>query len=184
MLKIEGCVGRVVDGVEVAAFDADGSRLATGSEGEIRVKNAPNTIGYYIGKGAEPPNAFVDGWFATGDIGLVDENRNLIIRGRATNVINIGGSKVNPELLEEEIRSFSQVRDVGVAGVERPEGFEEICAAIVSNTKLSVDEINAHLRRRNSRWGVNSVKLVPAVPRTASGKIDRAALKRLCSEVR
>ena len=182
VLKIDGCVGKVVEGVEIATFDADGSKLATGIEGEIRVRIPPNRIGHYIGTGAGEAAAFKEGWFSTGDIGLVDDDRNLIIRGRATNVINIGGSKVSPELLEEGIRSFSQVRDVGVAGVERSEGFEEICAAIVSNTKLTVDDVNAHLRRRNSRWGVHSVKLVPAIPRTASGKIDRGALKRLCSE--
>lgn len=120
--------------------------------------------------------------FVTGDIGLVDEDNNLIIRGRASNVINLGSSKVSPELLEEEIRAFSQVRDVGVSGVDRPEGFEDICAAIVSSSKLTVDDINAHLHRRNARWPVHMIKIVPAIPKTEAGKIDRVALKRLCSE--
>ena len=123
-----------------------------------------------------------DGWFATGDIGLVDKDRNLIIRGRASNVINVGGSKASPELLEEDIRAFSQVRDVGVSGVDLPVGFHEICAAIVSNSKLSVDDVNRHLKRRKAQWPVDRVKIVPAIPKTETGKIDRVALKRLCSE--
>ena len=182
VLKIDRCVGRIVEGMEVATFDADGKRLSPGAEGEIRVKGEEGTFGKYIGEDARQQEGFVDGWFVTGDIGLVDKNQNLIVRGRASNVINLGGSKASPEVLEEEIRAFSQVRDVGVTGVDRPEGFEKICAAIVTNAKLTVDDINAHLYRRKARRAVHMIKIVPAIPKTESGKIDRVRLRRLCSE--
>jgi acyl-coenzyme A synthetase/AMP-(fatty) acid ligase len=182
VVVIDGCVGRVADGLDVAAFSSGGQRLSPGTEGEIRANGAGGIFAKYIGDYGQGQSAFKDGWFATGDIGLVDKDRNLIIRGRASNVINVGGSKASPELLEEDIRAFSQVRDVGVSGVDLPEGFHEICAAIVSNSKLSVDDVNRHLKRRKAQWPVDRVKIVPAIPKTETGKIDRVALKRLCSE--
>jgi len=181
VLEIDGCVGRVADGVDVATYSSDGERLSPGAEGKIRVKGQVGVFGKYIGDDAQHLS-FANGWFVTGDIGFVDKDKNLIIRGRSSNVINTGGSKVSPEVLEEEIRAFSQVRDVGVTGVDRPEGFEKICAAIVSKSKPTVADINALLHRRNARWPVHMVKNVSAIPKTDSGKIDRVALRRLCSE--
>lgn len=180
--KIERCVGRLVETVEVAAFDSDNRQLAPGMEGEIRVKLPEGAAGIYIGDGSGQFQGFKDGWFVPGDIGLVDEDRNMIIRGRTSNVINTGGSKISPEIIEDEIRSFSQVRDVGVAGIERVEGFDDICAAIVSPSKPTLADINAHLHRRNALWPVNRIKRVPAIPKTDSGKIDRVALKKLCTD--
>lgn len=177
--KIDRCVGRVVDSVEAAAFDADGRKLPPGTEGEIRARGPAGT---YLGADSPQDEIFTDGWFRTGDIGLVDGDGNLVIRGRASNVINFGGSKVSPELMEEEILAFSQVRDVGVTGIDTAGGFQEICAAIVSSTRLTAAEINAHLQRRNARWPVHALRLVPAIPRTGNGKIDRTALRRLCAD--
>lgn len=178
--KTERSVGRVVEGMEVAAFGEDDRKLPPGTEGQIRAKGPDGAAGFYIGENSPQQQIFKDGWFVTGDLGMVDADQNLIIRGRFSNVINFGGSKVSPELLEEEIRSFSQVRDVGIVGLDQPQGYEQICAAIVSNSKMKVGDINAHLHRRNAHWPVHQVKNVPAIPKTESGKIDRVALKRLC----
>jgi long-chain acyl-CoA synthetase len=83
--------------------------------------------------------------------------------------------------MEEQILTFSQVRDVGVSGIDMPEGFQKVCAAIVTKAKLTVDDVNAHLRRREVRWPIQEIKIVEAIPRTESGKIDRTALRRLCA---
>jgi acyl-coenzyme A synthetase/AMP-(fatty) acid ligase len=180
--KIDRCVGCVVDSLEVAAFDADGHRLPPGTEGQIRARGPDGYAGTYLGDGATQDEIFKDGWFVTGDVGIVDGDGNLVIRGRESNVINIGGSKVSPELMEEQILSFSQIRDVGVTGIDMPEGFQKTCAAIVTRAKLTIDDVNAHLRRQGARWPIQEIKIVYAIPRTTSGKIDRAALRRLCAE--
>lgn len=180
--KIERCVGRVVDGIEVAAFDGEVGMLPPGSEGEIRAKGPEEYAGTYLGGGSPQDEIFKDGWFVTGDIGTVDGDGNLVIRGRLSNVINIGGSKISPELMEEQILSFSQVRDVGVTGIDLPEGFQKVCAAIVTKSKLTIDDVNAHLRRREARWPVQAIKIVGAIPRTESGKVDRIALRRLWAD--
>lgn len=177
--KGTGNAGRIIDDIEVAAFDDDGHILPPGTEGEIRAKGPEAAVGTYIGMGTSADSAFKDGWFATGDIGFVDENRNLILRGRTNNVINIGGSKVSPEEVEEHLTTLAGVIDVGVAGVDVPEGYEKIGAAVVSTASVSLDEINAYLRQRRFPWPVQEVKNVPAIPKTNNGKIDRVALRRL-----
>ncbi len=178
----ERCVGRVVDAMEVAAFDSDGHRLPPGTEGEIRVRGPDGYAGAYIGEDTPQDEIFKDGWFVTGDIGVVDSDGNLMIRGRLSNVINIGGSKVSPELMEEQILAFSQIRDVGVTGIDVPEGYQKACAAIVTKTKLSLDDVNAHLERRGALWPVQEIRIVDAIPRTESGKVDRTALRSLCND--
>ena len=179
--KVERCVGRVVGGMEVAAFDADERRLPPSTEGDIRAKRPDGAAGAYLGKDSPQQRIFRDGWFVTGDIGLVDDSGNLVIRGRGSNVINVGGHKVSPELMEEQILAFSQVRDVAVTGIDKPEGFQEVCAAIVTGAKLTVDDVNAHLQRSHARWPVQTIRIVPTIPKTESGKIDRTALRRLCA---
>jgi acyl-coenzyme A synthetase/AMP-(fatty) acid ligase len=178
----ERCVGRVVDAMEVAAFASDGHRLPPGTEGEIRVRGPDGYAGAYIGEDTPQDEIFKDGWFVTGDIGVVDSDGNLMIRGRLSNVINIGGSKVSPELMEEQILAFSQIRDVGVTGIDVPEGYQKACAAIVTKTKLSLDDVNAHLERRGALWPVQEIRIVDAIPRTESGKVDRTALRSLCND--
>lgn len=176
------CVGKVVDWLDAAAFDGAGNRLPPGAEGEIRVRPPDVAIGVYLGDPADRPNNLIDGWFVTGDIGIVDEDNNLIIRGRASNVINVGGNKLDPEDYEAHVIALDKVSDVGVTGVDGDDGFQEVCAAIVSKSPLSLDEINAHLHQRKVYWPVQVMRSVAAIPRTQNGKIDRIALKHLCAE--
>jgi long-chain acyl-CoA synthetase len=180
--KVDRSVGQLLVDVEVAAFDSNGRKLPAGSEGVIWAKVPDEAIGRYLGSAAHKSDAIREGWFRTGDIGLVDNDRNLIIRGRATNVINIGGSKVSPEVLEVHIQTMPGVVEVGVTGVDLPEGFQRVCAAIVGAANPSSAAVNAHLERRREPRRVHAVKHVEAIPRTDTGKIDRVALKRLCAE--
>jgi len=180
--KVPGSVGRVADDREIAAFSSDGRELPPGSEGEIRLKEPDDATSTYLGGNSAQQSVFTDGWFATGDIGMVDENRNLIIRGRASNVINTGGDKANPEDIETQLRTFDEVLDVGVTGVDIADGFQQICAVIVSSSVMDLDDINTRLRQRKIRWPVQILKSVSEIPKTQTGKIDRKALKRLCAE--
>lgn len=176
---IDNTAGKILDGADVAAFDAEGRKLPPGMEGAIRTKAPEGAVGRYIGTAATETSAFKDGWFSTGDIGLIDANRNLILRGRASNVINVGGSKVSPEEVEELILMLDKVVEVGVTGIAVPEGYEAVCAAVVGTAPVSIDELNAHLGQQDFLHSVQLVKNVAEIPKTYNGKIDRQALKRL-----
>ena len=173
----ERSVGRILDGIDVAIFDENGRQLSHGGVGVIHVKGPAGTSGTYIGNDAVGQTAFRNGWFATGDIGSVDGNRNLILRGRANSLINIGGSKVNPEVIEELLMTHDKIVDAGVAGLDVREGYQKIGALIVSTANLSIEEINAFLRQRQFRWPIQAIKQVAALPKTPTGKTDRVALK-------
>jgi acyl-coenzyme A synthetase/AMP-(fatty) acid ligase len=175
--------GRIYDDIEIAAFDDRDQSLPVGEEGEIRVRLPEDELGHYLGRDLLTQSAIRDGWFSTGDIGVIDENRTLLIKGRTSNVINVGGDKVSPEEIEQHILAHLGIRDVAVTGVRRSEGFEKIFAFVVSDGYPSIAEINAHLAKRGS-WPIEALEMVSEIPRTETGKIDRVALKELCAQVR
>jgi acyl-coenzyme A synthetase/AMP-(fatty) acid ligase len=183
LASIDGAVGRVIDGVEVATFGDDGQRLASGTEGEIRVRVPDGTAATYPGSRAPQRPALVDGWFLTGDVGLVDADGTLIVRGRALNLINIGGMKLNAEMLEAVIAELDQIEEVGVVGAEGADGIQRLCAAVVGKAPIDAGRVNAHLSHNDHHVPVQILKIVPAIPKTANGKIDRAALRRLFDDV-
>ena len=123
-------MGKVIEGVEVAAF-ADDNGLAAGQEGLIRARVSPEIVGRYIGKDVGDGSSLVDGWFPTGDIGRVSDDGYLTILGRSSVVINYGGNKLHPGFLEQALLWIDGVSAVAVVGVEAADGFPRICAAIV-----------------------------------------------------
>src|SRR5262249_17576428 len=95
-----GAVGFIAPGIEVQAVDAEHRPLAQGSEGMLRIRSA-TCIDGYLGDPQATARAFHDGWFYPGDHGAVAEDGQLIVTGRAGEVINAGGVKANPREIEE-----------------------------------------------------------------------------------
>jgi acyl-coenzyme A synthetase/AMP-(fatty) acid ligase len=180
--KVPNSVGRIYDDVDVGILGDEGQLLPIGTPGEIAVKQSEGLIGRYLHSDFENQQVADDRWFATGDVGAVDSDNNLIIVGRADNVINTGGDKINPEILEQQIMSLPDISDAGVAGVPVPEGFETVCALIVTSASIGRNQVNEVLKKR-LLWPVDTVKTVGAIPRTGNGKIDRVALKRLALNI-
>ena len=95
---------------------------------------------------------FVDGWFATGDLGRLDPAGNLIVVGRLTDVINIGNEKVTPGEVEAFIQQLASVDEAAVFGVADPLFGEAVEAIVVVRPNTAADgetvtrEIRAHLR--------------------------------------
>ena len=176
----EGSVGRIIDGMSVETVDDDGNALASGSEGEIRIKPPKAAPASYVTAGGEQ-SALRDGWFYPGDLGRVDADGNLIITGRKSTVINLGGNKVSPEFVESLLGKMEAIADVGVLGVKGPNGFDAVCAVVVQKKNVNLEEINAQVSAQSGRFRVRELRFAPAIPRTANGKIDRIGLKELAS---
>jgi acyl-CoA synthetase (AMP-forming)/AMP-acid ligase II len=94
--------------------DAD-QPLAPGKEGLIRIRGPYNVQGY-VGDPGESARAFRNGWFYPGDIGSLTRSNLLIITGRQKTVMNIGGDKVKPELIENVLTSFEGIDEAGAFG--------------------------------------------------------------------
>lgn len=176
------CAGHLIDGIDAAAFGDQGQCLPPGQAGQIMVRPAPEVVGTYIGTKAEVSSALIDGWFPTGDVGKVLEDGKLIILGRSSAVINYAGNKLHPNFMERVLLSMDGVTAVAVAGVDGPDGFPRICAAVVAPRPIALDAANWHLVQTDFEFPVHVVKQVDALPMLESGKLDRRGLAGLFAD--
>ncbi len=146
-------------------------------QGEILVRGPEQFLGYL---GSDTP-ATRDGWFHTGDLGAVDDDGYLSISGRKKDIIIRGGENLSVREIEDLLLEHSQVADVAVVGMPDPVLGERVCAFVVPDGKETptLESLVAGLRAR----GVAVQKLperlevLDALPRTASGKIQKFILR-------
>ena len=178
-----GSGGRLtpVDGVEVRVATNDQGVRESG-RGELLVKSDAMFDGYVVDAGGDvDPGRRVDGFLRTGDLGEVDEAGGLRITGRAKVQFDVGGLKVNPEEIESLLGEHPDVIDIAVAPLRLTETVTRVRALVVirdgvdprdaieSLKSRSHDALAAHQRPR-------SIETVPALPRTATGKLRRGLL--------
>lgn len=177
--QTDGAVGFLTPGMNVEIVDESDRPVATGSEGLVRVRGPYNVQGY-VGDPVESAKAFRDGWFFSGDIGRLTAESLLIITGRQKTVMNIGGDKVKPEIVEEVLASFAGVEDAGALSFVNDYGIEEIWALVVA--KSGIDDLalfNYCRSRLPPTYAPRRILKVAGLPRNEMGKIDRRRLQEL-----
>lgn len=125
-----------------------------------------------------------DGWLRTGDLGRIDEEGFLFVEGRANATIITGGENVSPEEVEAVLREHPAVGDAGVLGVPDPEWQERVVALIVpaggDGGEIDGPELLRFCAERLASYKVpKQIRSVSDLPRTASGKLQRAVLPEL-----
>jgi long-chain acyl-CoA synthetase len=166
-----GTVGSPVEGVRVTLEDGDGE------EGVVTVRS-PAVARGFLPAGEEPDPRLAGGRFRAGDL-AVWKDGELALRGRLDDLVNIKGKKVNPREVEAVIGQIPEVEEVAVIGLALAGPAGEILRAVVACRpgSLTAADIHAWCRPRLSAHKVpRSVILVPALPRTERGKLDRRAL--------
>ncbi len=168
-----GTVGRPLPGVQV--------RLAPGSD-EILVRG-PSVFRGYLDRPDATAEAFVDGWFRTGDLGAFDPDGYLRIVGRAKELIISGGSNVHPREVEDALRAHPGVVDVAVIGVPDDDWGEAVVAVVEAPDVAAADRralADALAARAATTLAPakrpKRITVVDALPRNALGKITKAAL--------
>lgn len=177
-----GSVGRAA-GPEIAIMDETGRLLASGARGEIMLRGANMSRGYYNDEAATQA-AFRDGWFRTGDLGYLDADGYLFIVGRIKDVINRGGQKVSPLEVEEVLLAHPAVLEAGVFAVPHAKLGENVAAVVVlrENSGATSDQLRQFARKRLAPYKVPSlIHSVAALPKGGSGKVKRNALIDLIS---
>ena len=172
-----GAVGFVHPGVLVEALDADGAVLPAGQEGVLRVGGAYVGAGYHDDP-AGTAAAFRDGWFLTGDVGTVWPDGCLTLAGRASEVINAGGVKISPLVIEEVLLAVPGVRDAAAFGLADALGLDQIWAAVVTEPSPDMAAIAAACQARLGGQAPRFLLQVEFVPRNAAGKVHRDVLMR------
>ena len=173
-----GTVG-IGTGVEIAVIDETGRHLSPNARGEVVVRGARVMKGYRDNPEANA-QAFIDGWFRSGDIGVLDSDGYLALTGRIKELINRGGEKISPTEVEAILMEDSAVAEAAVVGVPDPKYGEEVWAAVALKGETDPDRLRALCREHLADFKVPKViRIVSALPRNATGKIDRRAVAAL-----
>jgi fatty-acyl-CoA synthase len=177
-------VGRPIEGVELKVLDLDGTPLPIESVGEVAVKGPGVMVGYYR-QPSETQHAFTeDGFFLTGDLGMVDEEGYLHILGRRKEMIIRGGFNVYPREVEDRLHAHPAVLDVAVVGLPHEVLGEVACACIVpvEGAIVTGEEIKEFCREVMADYKVpDIVRFLDSFPMTGSGKVRRVELARIIS---
>lgn len=165
-----GCVydGYPLDGVELTATD----------RGEIMVRSAALLRAYRTSDRDHDPK--IDGWFATGDLGRIETDGRLWIDGRAGDMIITGGENVWPHRAEARLEAHPAIDQAAVFGLADEEWGQRVVAAVVTAPEagpLGLNELRDWIRAELPVWyAPTQLTVVDRLPRTALGKIKRAAL--------
>jgi oxalate---CoA ligase len=172
-----GTVGRAA-GPEIAIRHEDGELLPAGEVGEVVIRGSNVTAGYESNPKANE-EAFVDGWFRTGDQGVMDAEGYLSITGRLKEIINRGGEKVSPREIDEILLDHVSVAQVVVFGAPHKRLGEEVAAMVVlhEDHECSERELQQFVAKRVAGYKVpKKILFVDELPKGATGKLQRIGL--------
>jgi long-chain acyl-CoA synthetase len=183
------CIGGPLPGIDLELRDTaagDATGLAPTSEdqhlegpGEIWVRG-PNLFAGYWPDGADGPDD--DGWLGTGDLAYRDDDGDLHLVDRRSDLILVSGFNVYPAEVERVLDEHPAVAESAVIGVPDPRTGWAVRAVVVleAGQELTFEELRAHAAQSLARYKVpTSVNFLPALPHSLTGKVSRARLREL-----
>jgi long-chain acyl-CoA synthetase len=176
-LRKPGSCGRLLPNVELKLVGPDGREVPEGELGEICVRT-PVMIESYLNRGA--PDELADGFFATGDVGRLDEDGFLYIVDRKKDMIISGGVNIYPAEIENALRAHPSVFDVAVFGAPHPEWGEEVRAVVecIDGRSVTESELLAFVKSELAAYKrPRAITFVRELPRNAAGKILKTELR-------
>jgi acyl-CoA synthetase (AMP-forming)/AMP-acid ligase II len=174
-----GSVGHLPPEVDFRLEDEQGRPCPPGVPGEVIMRSQAMFDGYWNNTPATL-EALRDGWYHTGDIGVLDEEGYLFLVDRKKDMIISGGENIYSREVEEVLASHCDVLDAAVIGVPHPKWVEAVKAVVVIRNGANVTEegLIAHCKSRIASYKCpKSVAFVASLPRLATGKIDKPALR-------
>ena len=173
-------IGRATPGTELRVTDNEDRVLPSGEVGELHVRGCSLFSGYVRNPEASRAAFTADGWLRTGDLASMDEEGNVLLRGRTKELINRGGVKFNPIDMEIAIAGHPAVAQVAIAPVpDKVLGERASCFVVLkSGASLSFEELTAFLRERKFAkftWP-EQLAIVSDMPVTPTRKVMTAEL--------
>jgi acyl-CoA synthetase (AMP-forming)/AMP-acid ligase II len=176
-IRKPGTVGPAA-GPEIAIMDESGHLLPRGATGEIVIRGANVTVGYENNPQANA-QAFVNGWFRTGDQGIQDADGYVSITGRLKEIINRGGEKISPREIDEVLMDHPAVQQVVTFGIPHDKLGEEVGAVVVLREGMSATEreLRDFVAARVADFKVpKKLLFMDEIPKGATGKLQRIGL--------
>jgi acyl-CoA synthetase (AMP-forming)/AMP-acid ligase II len=172
-----GTVG-VAAGPEVGIMDEGGELLPRGQVGEVVIRGENVTPGYENNPKANAEN-FTNGWFRTGDQGVMDDEGYLTITGRLKEIINRGGEKISPREVDDIIMDHPAVQQVVTFAMPHAKLGEEVAAAVVlrEGEQATERDIREFAARHLADFKVpRKVLFLDEIPKGPTGKLQRIGL--------
>jgi len=166
-------VGAPLPGVDLQVVDADGRPVPAKTEGAVRYLSPGLVSGYLVAGEVEP---LPGGWFVPGDRGMLTAGGSLVLAGRDSELLNVGGVKVDPVYVDELAAGFPGVLDAAAFGLERHAGIPEVGLAVVTDASCDLRQLDRQLRERMSVGYPTAYWRLDAIPRTRLGKAQRSKL--------
>jgi cyclohexanecarboxylate-CoA ligase len=177
--KIFGTDGVALHGMEVRVVDEGGNPRPVNTEGNLQCRGIGNFVGYF--KRPDVSAADADGWFDTGDLATMDADGYIRITGRSKDIIIRGGENIPVVEIEELVYRHPAVQSAAIVAMPDERLGERCCLFVVlqPGATLSFDEIVAHLDRNHvaKHYFPERLEILPELPRTASGKIQKYVLR-------
>lgn len=175
-------VGRPVFGVQIQIVDDANRSLPAGEVGRIRYRGPTLASGFYRDDAAAK-DAFLDGWFYPGDLGVLNDEGFLFLRGRAKDMIIRGGVNIYPLEIETTLLNHPRVAEAAVIGAPSREFDEEVAAFVRRSGELTEHEVVGYCRAQLAPYKVPShVFFVDEFKLNSAGKILKADLRRILEE--
>ena len=168
-----GCVGMPLPGVDVRLVDDAGREVETGTPGELEVRG-PSVFLEYWKRPEETSAAFRDGWFRTGDVGVLENGSYRLLGRTSVDIIKTGGFKVSALEIEEVLRTHPAIAECAVVGVSDEDWGECVSAAVElrHGATLSLDDLQEWARPQLAPYKIpRALQPVSALPRNAMGKV-------------
>ena len=174
-------VGEILPGVTVEIVDPTSHEpLPDGNVGLVRARSA--TMAHeYLGNPSATADSWKDGWFYSGDLGRVDNNK-LYLAGRVSELINSGGTKVDPTVIDAHFDTEPEFTDHAAFAVNLPNGLEQVGLAYVSSGEVDLPSIEKRALVALRSIAPALYQPVSEIPRNELGKPMRTELTRRFSE--
>ncbi len=172
-----GSVG-LAAGPQISIMGDDGRLLPSGGVGEIVIRGDNVTAGYENNPKANA-EGFADGWFRTGDQGVIDSEGYVSLTGRLKEIINRGGEKISPREVDEILMDHPAVAQVVCFGMPHPKLGEEVAAVVVLREGHAVNErdLQNFVSQRAADFKVpKKILFMAEIPKGATGKLQRIGL--------
>lgn len=172
------------DCTQLEIVDETGREVEAGQKGLVRTKSQ-HMAQAYINNPDETSRFFRDGWFCPGDIAIKQEDGLVVILGRESDVLNIGGAKFSANVVEHEVRQVAHVSDACALTVANRRGVNTMVILVVCGDTVSQENLRKKISRRLAKIELRNfvVKQVPSIPRNERGKVSRSALAKALSNI-
>ena len=178
-----GTTGHPVEGYEVRLVGEDGQLVGDGDIGELHVKDSTSALGYWCNRD-KTQATFQGPWTRTGDKFLRDPNGRYVYCGRSDDMLKVSGIYVSPFEVENALLSHEAVREAAVVGWTDEQGLVKPKAYLVLHETVEPseelrDRLKAHVKKQLApykypRW----MEFLDALPKTATGKVERYKLRQ------